>query len=71
MNSTLEKEISIADKENINEQFLYDVLKGLSSTQKKLSSKYFYNEKGDKLFQKIMDCSEYYLTRCEMETFST
>jgi dimethylhistidine N-methyltransferase len=30
-----------------------------------LLSKYIYDEKGDKLFQQIMDMPEYYLTRCE------
>jgi L-histidine Nalpha-methyltransferase len=52
-------------------QFLLDVLKGLQTTPKYLQSKYFYDKKGDDLFQKIMHCEEYYLTRCEMEIFST
>ena len=52
-------------------QFLQDVLKGLQSTPKYLQSKYFYDKKGDELFQKIMHCDEYYLTNCEMEIFST
>ncbi len=37
---------------------------------KKLSSKYFYDEKGDKLFQAIMKMDEYYLTNAEYEIFS-
>jgi L-histidine Nalpha-methyltransferase len=52
-------------------QFLQDVLKGLQSTPKYLQSKYFYDKKGDELFQEIMNCDEYYLTNCEMEIFST
>ena len=52
-------------------QFLTDVLKGLQSTPKYLDSKYFYDKKGDELFQKIMDSDEYYLTNAEMEIFST
>ncbi len=48
-------------------QFLEDVLKGLSAKDKFLQSKYFYNAKGDALFQKIMECPEYYPTKCEME----
>ncbi|WP_017444018.1 L-histidine N(alpha)-methyltransferase [Gayadomonas joobiniege] len=48
-------------------QFLQDVWQGLSSKQKYLESKYFYDENGDVIFQKIMDCSDYYLTRCEMD----
>lgn len=48
-------------------KFFRDVMKGLQSSPKKLESKYFYDESGDELFQKIMNCDEYYLTNCEME----
>ncbi|MEO8720841.1 MAG: L-histidine N(alpha)-methyltransferase [Ginsengibacter sp.] len=51
--------------------FLTDVLNGLQSSPKYLFSKYFYDKKGDELFQKIMDSPEYYLTNAEMEIFST
>jgi L-histidine Nalpha-methyltransferase len=47
--------------------FAQDVLLGLSSNPKTLSSKYFYDAKGDKLFQEIMALPEYYLTRKEFE----
>ena len=47
--------------------FYKDVLDGLRAANKYLSSKYFYDETGDKLFQQIMACPEYYPTRCEME----
>lgn len=50
-----------------NETFAKDVLTGLSSTPKSLSSKYFYNDKGDQLFQTIMNLDEYYLTRSEYQ----
>lgn len=50
--------------------FLEDVLKGLSAKDKFLQSKYFYDAKGDALFQKIMSCPEYYPTKCEMEIFT-
>ena len=51
-------------------KFLSDVLKGLRSSPKYLFSKYFYDQKGDELFQKIMATDDYYLTNCEMEIFS-
>ena len=51
-------------------QFLSDVLKGLTASPKYLESKYFYNEQGDQLFEDLMDCPEYYLTNCEREIFS-
>ena len=52
------------------DRFREDILAGLSASPKFLQSKYFYDAEGDKLFQQIMDCPEYYLTRCEMEIFS-
>ncbi len=52
-------------------QFAIDVRDGLSHFPKSLSSKYFYDAIGDKLFQKIMDLEEYYLTRSEFEVFET
>lgn len=54
-----------------NNQFLNDVLSGLDSKPKKLSSKYFYDEKGDELFQQIMALDEYYLTKAEYEIFKS
>ncbi len=45
--------------------FEADVYNGLTSYPKKLSSKYFYDKKGDELFQQIMALPEYYLTGTE------
>ena len=50
--------------------FAEDILKGLSSNPKYLSSKYFYDDEGSRLFQEIMKVPEYYLTRSEYEIFS-
>ncbi|HVW13379.1 MAG TPA: L-histidine N(alpha)-methyltransferase [Mucilaginibacter sp.] len=50
--------------------FYKDVISGLKSIPKRLNSKYFYDAKGDRIFQEIMNCPEYYPTRCEMEIFS-
>jgi L-histidine Nalpha-methyltransferase len=52
------------------DQFYDDVIAGLSSTPKRLNSKYFYDTNGDKLFQDLMNCPEYYPTNCELEIFS-
>ncbi len=46
-------------------QFAKDVNNGLSKNPKELSSKYFYDAKGDILFQNIMAAPEYYLTKTE------
>lgn len=53
-----------------NKDFYLDVVQGLAQVPKKLSSKYFYDKKGDRLFQEIMMSPDYYLTRCEMEIFT-
>ena len=47
--------------------FRQDVLNGLSQMPKTLPSKYFYDGTGDVLFQQIMACPEYYLSRAERE----
>lgn len=51
--------------------FYADVIRGLLATPKRLSSKYFYDKNGDGLFQAIMMSPDYYLTRCEMEIFTS
>jgi L-histidine Nalpha-methyltransferase len=46
--------------------FLNDVVEGLSQTPKRLPSKYFYDERGSRLFNEICTLEEYYLTRTEL-----
>ncbi len=53
------------------EQFKKDIENGMSSNPKTLPSKYFYDKIGDDLFVQIMDLPEYYLTRSELEIFTT
>lgn len=56
------------DEESLSkETFALDVLMGLSGERKSLSSKYFYDDLGSKLFTKITTLPEYYPTRCEAE----
>ncbi len=50
--------------------FSKDVIYGLSQHPKSLSSRYFYDEEGDRIFQQIMNMPEYYLTNCEYEILS-
>lgn len=45
--------------------FLADVLKGLSIEQKSISAKYFYDDIGSELFQKISQHPDYYPTKTE------
>ena len=44
-----------------------DVIEGLSSPQKTLPPKYFYDEQGSQLFEQICELPEYYPTRTETE----
>lgn len=69
MNLQLTKESKKKSEKNNSDHFLNDVLTGLQSNPKHLSSKYFYDKTGDELFQKIMAMPEYYLTRCELDIF--
>lgn len=50
--------------------FAEDVLRGLSSAPKQLSSRYFYDDEGSRLFMEIMKLPEYYLTRAELKVFN-
>jgi len=47
--------------------FAHDVDKGLSSHPKNISSKYFYDDYGSQIFQKITRLDEYYPTRTEFK----
>jgi len=49
-----------------NKPFLNDVLDGLKQSQKTLPCKYFYDEQGSLLFEKICELEEYYITRVEL-----
>ncbi len=46
--------------------FAADVLRGLNATPKRIPAKYFYDDAGSLLFDRITDLPEYYPTRCEM-----
>ncbi|HET7361429.1 MAG TPA: L-histidine N(alpha)-methyltransferase, partial [Salinimicrobium sp.] len=50
-----------------NSEFEEEVRAGLTDFPKHLSSKFFYDKKGDKLFQEIMNLPDYYLTNCEFD----
>lgn len=51
-------------------QFAEDVLCGLTSVPKQLSSRYFYDDEGSRLFMEIMKLPEYYPTRAEFKVFT-
>ncbi|HEY0962931.1 MAG TPA: L-histidine N(alpha)-methyltransferase [Pseudomonadales bacterium] len=49
------------------ERFARDVLAGFSAAQKFLQSKYFYDARGSKLFERITETHDYYVTGCEFD----
>jgi len=51
--------------------FAADVLRGLAVTPKRLAPKYFYDDAGSILFERITELPEYYPTRCELEILRT
>ncbi len=53
----------------VHTEFAIDCKIGLNSNPKFLSSKYFYDDRGSRIFQQIMKMPEYYLTNCELEIF--
>jgi dimethylhistidine N-methyltransferase len=58
--------IKLLDLEPAEDDLLGDVLAGLSATPKRLPSKYFYDATGSRLFERICEQPEYYLTRTEL-----
>lgn len=57
-------------KEELSELAI-DTINGFSASPKYHYSKYFYDDKGSRIFQNIMNMPEYYLTNCEEEIFRT
>ncbi len=63
--------MSTTQLETVSSTFFQDVKDGLSKPQKELPSKYFYDERGSELFEKICTLDEYYLTRAELDLMET
>lgn len=59
--------ISVLDLEPASSDFLAEVMAGLTSYPRTLPYKFFYDERGAQLFQKICELPEYYITRAELE----
>jgi dimethylhistidine N-methyltransferase len=66
MKMTKRRTPTVTDLSPKQSDFLTDVLNGLTSPQKTLDSKYFYDQTGSHLFEKITQLDEYYQTRTEM-----
>jgi len=51
---------------SVNDSEISEIIRGLSATQKHISPKYFYDERGSQLFDAITRLPEYYLTNTEL-----
>src|SRR5947207_15163259 len=58
---------AVLDVEPAKSDFLSEAIAGLSSTPPTLPSKFFYDERGGTLFQKICELPSYYITRTELD----
>ena len=68
MTETLTSPLIIKSEDHLEDStlsFARDVLTGLHKTPKRLSSIYFYDERGSQIFEQICELDEYYLTRRE------
>ena len=66
MTESSSSELTLLDYEPDLETFHEDVVNGLNAAPRHLPCKYFYDERGSKLFDEICDLDEYYLTRAEL-----
>jgi len=59
--------VAVLDREPASSDFLSEVIAGLSSEPRTLPCKFFYDDRGAALFQKICELPEYYITRSELQ----
>ncbi|HET9553710.1 MAG TPA: L-histidine N(alpha)-methyltransferase [Anaeromyxobacteraceae bacterium] len=65
MQPTTALDLTSAPAPEALERFRRDVVAGLSARPRSLPSVYFYDDEGSRLFQRIAELPEYYLTRTE------
>jgi len=68
-NFRISKRNMMQEVTTVSEILKEEILEGFSSNPKYIPSKYFYDDEGSRIFQKIMRMDEYYLTDCEYEIF--
>jgi uncharacterized SAM-dependent methyltransferase len=52
---------------SVRNEEVAEIVAGLRLPRKMISPKYFYDERGSRLFERICELPEYYLTRTEIE----
>ena len=71
MSLLAEKIGNTADNERLFSEAQAEIIDGLKAKQKRISPKYFYDERGSQLFDEICDLPEYYPTRTEYSIMQT
>ncbi len=61
------RRVAVLDVEPAKSDFLSETIAGLSEVPRTLPCKFFYDEHGAALFQKICELPEYYVTRTELD----
>ena len=67
MSLLAEKTANVSSSKEMHEQALAEILEGLAAPVKRISPKYFYDQRGSELFDEICNLPEYYPTRTEFE----
>lgn len=65
MSLLAEKTANVSSSEELFEEEVAEILAGLCATPKRISPKYFYDQRGSELFDEICMLPEYYPTRTE------
>ncbi|MCF6331122.1 MAG: L-histidine N(alpha)-methyltransferase [Sulfurimonas sp.] len=55
----------------MDKKFAKDIKKGLTSKNKFIPDRQYYDEKGSEFFQELMSSPDYYVTDCELEIFES
>ncbi|MFB3063541.1 MAG: L-histidine N(alpha)-methyltransferase [Gammaproteobacteria bacterium] len=71
MSAPAKKPIALVDYHPPSGDITQEVLAGLAQPQKRLSPKWFYDEEGSRLFDRITKLPEYYPTRTELGILNT
>ena len=66
LSTSVVPDADLVDLQPTPERIAADVVAGLSTSPKRLPSKYFYDARGSELFERITHQPEYYLTRVEI-----
>ena len=65
MTPSRSSQVVLRDRTPAYDQRVAEILEGLGEPQKRIPPKYFYDERGSRLFDEICQLPEYYLTRTE------